>query len=149
MKAVIFDMDGVLIDSEPLHGITELLQCLEENNIKMAVASSSSMVFIETVLKKLSIERYFEFYISGENIIKSKPEPDIFLKAAQMLRTEPAQCIVIEDSKNGVIAAKRAGMKCIGYINTNSGNQDLSPATKIIDNFHSLTFETLQNLVRE
>jgi len=215
MKAVIFDMDGVLIDSEPLHyatdkellkelnisvpnnyldkfvgmtnpvmwsqileefnlknnvqeilqkqialkiklldesnyqpiqGITELLLCLNEKNIKMAVASSSSKVFIKAVLKKLKIEKYFKFYISGEEINKSKPEPDIFLKAAEILKIEPKECIVIEDSKNGVIAAKRAGMKCIGFINKNSGNQDLSQANYITADFNALTFETLQSL---
>ena len=130
----------------PIHGITELLLCLKEKNITMAVASSSSIIFIKAVLKKLNIEKYFKFYISGEEINKSKPEPDIFLKASEMLQIEPKECIVIEDSKNGVIAAKRAGMKCIGFINKNSGNQDLSQASLTIADFTALTYEKLQSL---
>lgn len=133
-------------DYVPIHGIPELLHNLANHNIPMAVASSSSKVFIEAVLKKLTIIDYFKAYISGEEIEKSKPEPDIFLKTADILQVNPKECIVIEDSKNGVIAAKRAGMKCAGYINPNSGNQDLSEANIIIKSFTELTVEKLLSL---
>lgn len=133
-------------DYVPIHGIPELLQSLANHNIPMAVASSSSKVFIEAVLKKLNIIHYFTAYISGEEIERSKPEPDIFLKTADILQVNPKECIVIEDSKNRVIAAKRAGMKCAGYINPNSGNQDLSEANIIIKSFTELTVEKLLSL---
>ena len=66
---------------------------------------------------------------------RGKPEPDIFLKAAQHFQLPPADCIVIEDSTNGVKAAKAAGMYCVGYYNPNSGKQDLSGADLIVESF--------------
>lgn len=129
---------------QPISGITELLVSINKHNTTMAVASSSSIRFIEAVLRKLNIDKYFKLYISGEEIKKSKPDPDIFLKTAEMLQIKPKECIVIEDSKNGVIAAKKAGMKCIGYINPNSGNQDLSEANVVISDFNALTQEIIQ-----
>lgn len=133
-------------DYQPIQGITSLLTNLYQNNIPMAVASSSSAAFIQAVLKKLNITAYFKTFVSGEEIKKSKPEPDVFLKTAEMLQINPKDCIVIEDSKNGLHAAKRAGMKSVGYINKNSGNQDLSEANLIIDSFSALTFDILQKL---
>jgi HAD superfamily hydrolase (TIGR01509 family) len=129
---------------QPISGITELLIRINKHNTTMAVASSSSIFFIEAVLTKLKIDKYFKLYVSGEEVKKSKPEPDIFLKTAEMIQINPKECIVIEDSKNGVIAAKRAGMKCIGYINPNSGNQDLLEANIVINDFNVLTHEIIQ-----
>jgi HAD superfamily hydrolase (TIGR01509 family) len=212
MKAVIFDLDGVLIDSEPLHanadnqllvesginvpldyfdrfvgwtnkamweqikkeypltlsyeeltgrqmmlklkllqemhfepvsGIPELLEALKRNHIPMAIASSSPRQFIEAVIDKIRIEKYFISWISGEEVMRSKPEPDIFLKAAELLKVNPQDCIVIEDSESGTIAAKRAGMKCIGYRNPNSGQQDLAEADLIVDAINKADILTL------
>jgi HAD superfamily hydrolase (TIGR01509 family) len=120
------------MDFKPIQGIIELLEDLKERNIPMAIASSSPRQFIEKVLEKIGVMQYFTILVSGEEVERGKPEPDIFLKAAELLNVEPVACIVIEDSASGTIAAKRAGMKCIGYRNVNSGNQDLSNADLII-----------------
>lgn len=207
IKAFIFDMDGVIIDSEPLHfqtdkmvlrdlghdiadgeltcfvgvtnpnmwaelikrykldstveellelqskyknelfgqgklqaisGIPELIDDLKGRGIYIGLASSSSREFIEMVLKGLHIYHNFDVVISGEEVENSKPAPDIFLKAAEVLKVAPAECIVLEDSGNGVKAAKAAGMKCIAFKNPNSGNQDLTLA--------DITVGTLENL---
>jgi HAD superfamily hydrolase (TIGR01509 family) len=118
---------------EPVRGITELLEALKMNHIPMAIASSSPRQFIEAVIEKIGIGHYLTSWISGEEVEHSKPEPDIFLRAAELLNVHPDVCVVIEDSASGTIAAKRAGMKCIGYRNPNSGQQDLSKADLIID----------------
>lgn len=128
---------------EPIEGIPELLKELNGRRIPVAVASSSSSKFINEVLKKIRVERYIQARVSGENIKKSKPEPDIFLKTAELLQVNPRGCVVIEDSKNGVIAAKRAGMKCIGFRNVNSGNQDLSRADIIVDRIKQIDINNL------
>ena len=94
----------------------------------IAIASSSPRLFIEAVVEKIGIQQYFTIIVSGEEVERSKPEPDIFLKAARLLNVNPFECLVVEDSKSGTIAAKKAGMKCIGYLNLNSGEQDLSQA---------------------
>lgn len=94
-------------------GLYELLQYLYENNYKIAVASSSNKSTICRNLKSADIENYFDAIISGDRIEKSKPEPDIYLKAAELLNTAPEECYAIEDSKNGILSAYRAGCKVI------------------------------------
>lgn len=64
---------------------------------------------------------------------KGKPAPDVYLKAAELLGVEPEHCMVLEDARHGVAAAKAAGMTCIGFVNPNSGNQDLSQADHVVD----------------
>jgi HAD superfamily hydrolase (TIGR01509 family) len=125
------------MDFKPVRGVTELLKELRKLEVPMAIASSSPRLFIEKVIQKLGISEYFTIWISGEEVEHGKPEPDIFLKAAGLLNVNPQGCIVIEDSSSGTVAAKRAGMKCIGYRNPNSGNQDLSQADYIIDEIKS------------
>jgi len=206
IKAVIFDMDGVIIDSEPLHykvfmnyakskfgltisdeeysqfigtsnhhlfltlqgkyhiagdltaiikeyedeilgyllagtgekpilGVDVLVKNLHHNKIKLAVASSSTMKVINIVLDMFDMNQFFDAKASGEEVEKGKPAPDVFLLAAERLNICPEECLVFEDSRNGVMAAKAAGMLCIGFYNPNSGEQDLSRADKIIENF--------------
>ena len=84
--------------------------------------------------------------VSGENISKSKPAPDIFLKAAELISCDSKACVVIEDSANGVNAAVNANMKCIGYMNKNSGNQDITASTVIIDDFSQINALFIKNL---
>ena len=215
LKAVIFDMDGVLIDSEPFHliinmrifnelginvsfeeyqtfigttheymwsslkekyglpqkvselvnmqvsgnieylknekveaikGVIDLLSEIEKENIKIGIASSSPKEVIELVINKLGISNYFRAIVSGEDFEKGKPAPDIFLEAARLLDTEPMNCVVVEDSEKGVKAAKAAGMKCVGFRNHNTGNQDLSRADLIVDEYNSLKISTLRDL---
>ncbi len=122
-------------DLHPIEGIPELLQCLKEKNIKTAVASSSSYAFIDLILQKIGIASYFDAVVSGEDMKKGKPAPDIFLKAAAVLDTPPSACAVVEDSHNGVLAAKAAHMTCIAYVNPTSGHQDLQAADVIIESF--------------
>lgn len=114
-------------------GLNNLLRFITSKQIPMAIASSGLMKNIKLILKKLSVERYFDYLVSGEMPKNGKPAPDIFLLAAEYFSKNPKNCIVIEDSRNGVLAAKAAGMKCIGYINEGSGNQDLSKADLITD----------------
>ena len=129
----------------PITGIPELLKALYENNIKMAVASSSPIAVIELIIESFKFKNYFNELVTGDYVERSKPEPDIFLYAADKLGVLPEECIVIEDSCNGVKAAKKAGMKCIGYRNCNSGDQDLSKADIIIDSFYNTLF--IKNLL--
>jgi len=216
LKAVIFDMDGVIIDSEPIYfeierdlfdelgldisqrehesfvGMTmeglwervtakyqleetiqdltrlhkdsafqymseakelpiveyikELLEKLKSRKIKIAVASSSPKNLIEIILTKLNLHDFFDLIISGEEVEKGKPAPDIFTEASRRLNINPNSCVVIEDSTNGVKAAKAAMMKCIGFQNINSGNQDLSTADIIVDSIGEIDAKLLKNL---
>lgn len=124
----------------PTPGLIGLLDMLKLNGHTLAIASSGLRKNIDLILEKLGIGKYFDLIVSGEQVVKGKPEPDIFLKAAGHFQVSPSHCIVIEDSRNGVLAAKAAGMYCIGYYNPSSGNQDLSKADIIIDSLGSERF---------
>jgi len=129
-----------------VQGVCDCIEQFHQMEIPLVLASSSSMAQINLILQKLNLGSYFPLRISGADLPKSKPDPLIFQKAAEMAGTTPSQCLVIEDSFNGVTAAKAAGMVCIGYRNPNSGNQDLSKADLIIDDFHRLDHEDLFNI---
>lgn len=124
-----------LSELSPTKNVKEFLQNLKEEDIKIGLASSSPKDLINIILNKLDIRSFFQVIISGEEVKESKPNPEIFLKAAQLLNVDPNECIVIEDSSNGVKAAKDAGMKCIGFFNLNSGKQNLEKADIIINEF--------------
>jgi HAD superfamily hydrolase (TIGR01509 family) len=117
---------------QPINGIKELLIELKEKDYRIALASSSPKRFIEAVLNKFEIHSYFEYKVSGDEVKLGKPDPEIYLLAAQRLNVDPKNCIVLEDSKNGVAAGNDAGMKTIGFANPGSGNQDLSKANHIV-----------------
>ncbi|MGG1555338.1 HAD family hydrolase [Paenibacillus ferrarius] len=120
-------------DGQPIEGIPELLAFLKTNQIAIGLASSSPRGFIEAVLDKFSLTPYFSVILSGEEVPQGKPAPDIYLQTAEKLGVDAADCMVLEDSRNGVVAAKTAGMSCIGYRNPNSGDQDLMRADFMVD----------------
>lgn len=94
-------------------GLIELLNYLKTNHYKIALASGSSYEIIYAVLNKLGIKDYFQVIRSGEDEVYGKPHPQIFIHTARSLEVLPADCWVIEDSVNGVIAARAARMKVI------------------------------------
>lgn len=197
MAAVIFDMDGVLIDSEPTHerieqelfeelgialtlaehrryqgtgsiemwrsiigehaldaeaaslserqrsrflasleegaiprigGIVELVARLHGRGVPLAVASSSAGPVVRRVLSHTGLAELFRVVVSGDEVLRSKPAPEIFLLAADRLGLVPKMCLVVEDSENGVAAAKAAGMVCVGFRNPGSGSPPLAAA---------------------
>jgi len=97
---------------ELVPGAVEVIQALWEGGLKIGLASGSPLELIELVLKRYELERYFSAVISGDEIHEGKPNPTIYLLAAQELRAPPARCLVVEDAPNGVKAAKAAGMRC-------------------------------------
>lgn len=208
-QAIIFDMDGVLVDSEPFHteiekrqfslnkitvpeeehlrylgtasdvmwkeiaerrgflisveelieqnrveslrffaelkeipvmpGLVNLLKELQVKNYPMAVASSSFPEIIDLILKKTDLLKYFQVVVSAQEAGKSKPEPDVFLLAACKLGFSPNQCLVIEDSPNGIKAAHSAGMKCIAYQSPGVNPESQREADVIIQNYEQLS----------
>ncbi len=123
---------------EPIEGILELLQDLKLRNIPIGIASSSPMLFIQEVVSRFQIGQYFSVIVSGEEVSNGKPAPDVYLEAAKQLAVPADRCVVIEDSRNGVLAAKAAKMRCIGYANMNSGSQDLSLADRIVSSIREI-----------
>lgn len=132
---------------KPISGVVQLLEALKRNGISLSIASSANRDMVNFVIDKLGLRSYFDYIISGEEVIHGKPEPDIFLKVAENYDELPNRFTVIEDSENGVKAAKLAGMKCIGYKNINSGNQDLSSADLIIEEFNKISIDKILELI--
>ena len=132
---------------DPIDGIPELLSLVRGLGYKTAVASSSTMELIELVIEKSGLSKYFDALVTGEDVGRGKPAPDVFLKASGVLDVLPRNCVVVEDSANGVLAAYNAGMRCIGFRNPNSGEQDLGKADWVLERFREVTEEKLKNFV--
>jgi HAD superfamily hydrolase (TIGR01509 family) len=214
IKAVIFDMDGVMIDSEPLwektekimmarkgliynpvyrekivglgqkesaillketfslneniediidqrisvlldiyerelslvSGLTELLDLVSESSIKVSLASSSPIRVINFVLEKFNLIEYFNPVISGDFVEKGKPSPDIYLHTAEIMGLSPSECVVIEDSINGVISAKTAGMYCIAIPDKRLDPDGFKKADIIMSNLKCVDLQVLTKL---
>lgn len=208
IKAIIFDMDGVLVDSEPFHieiekqhfllnklsvsieehsqymgvasdvmwreiaehhsinvsvedlieqfkiksiqyfseldeipvmpGLIDLLEKLRDKNFPMAVASSSYPEIIKIILEKTGIQKYFQVVVSSQEAGKSKPEPDVFLLAARKLGIPAKDCLVVEDSANGIKAAQAAGMSCVAYQGSGANPQSQKEADAIVKSYGQL-----------
>ena len=110
----------------PLPGAIELLTELRAAGYPQALASSTPLKNIEAISDTLGLHKYLDAFISGESVPHGKPAPDVFLKAAATLHTEPAHCLVIEDAVAGVQAAHAGGMKCIAVM----GSRDLPELRK-------------------
>ena len=213
LKAIIFDMDGVIVNSEPLHrkayfdmfeefnlnvsnrlyesftgkstsaickelceifdlsisheklmlskrkhfktifdndpkfqmidGALSLIKNYFYNNLTLILASSASMTNINRIFKKFDLDKFFKAKISGADLKESKPNPEIFIKAAKLSGFNKSECIVIEDSTNGIIASKSAGIYCIGFNSPNSKNQNYDKADLVVSNFNEIRFDYL------
>ena len=216
LKAVLFDMDGVIVDTEPLHhkayqmmfndfeikvsesmyhgftgqstrsiceflcehyilkakpidlektkrahftklffedpdlhlinGVEDLIKNYHTNGLTLVVASSASMFTINNVMKHFKLDPYFKDKLSGADLKASKPHPEIFINAAKAARVSPTECFVIEDSTNGIIAAKEANIFCIAYKSENSKDQDYSRADLLISDYNVIKYDTVKDL---
>jgi beta-phosphoglucomutase-like phosphatase (HAD superfamily) len=125
----------------------ELIAGLVNHNYLLALATSSPREQVDFILGETGFRRSFQVVVSGDDIQHGKPHPEIFLKAAGQIGIKPGSCVVIEDSNNGVSAAKSAGMKCIGFKNPVSGIQDLGKADIIVHSLEEIA--TIFNLLTD
>lgn len=130
-----------------LEGVETLIQDLHCNGMQLVLASSSAKVTIDRIFNRFQLYPYFTHLVSGEDFPQSKPHPAIFEHAAFLAQTPRENCIVIEDSTNGIKAANAAGIYCIGYDSVHSKLQDLSTANQVISSFEVLNFEVIRNIV--
>lgn len=128
-----------------IEGVENLIENLHANGFELILASSASKVTIARVFKRFHLHRYFSHIVSGEDFPKSKPHPAIFEHAAALSKFPKNECIVIEDSANGIEAAVSAGIFCVGYNSEHSKMQDLSKADIIINHFDMLTLAQIKN----
>lgn len=133
-------------DLELLEGVRNLIEDLYQNGIQLIVASSASKVTIDRVFTRFGLHDFFTHIVSGEDFPKSKPHPAIFEHAASLSMAPKENCIVIEDSTNGVKAAKAAGIYCVGYESEHSKDQNLDEADKVITHFKELNADLVKIL---
>lgn len=145
-RSLFNDAFDVKEDLDLLPGVRELIVDLHGNGIQLILASSASKVTIERVFNRFGLHQYFTHIVSGEDFPKSKPHPAIFEHAASLSIAPKEACIVIEDSTNGIKAAKGAGIFCVGYQSENSKLQELEEADKIIAHFNELDFLKVRDI---
>jgi HAD superfamily hydrolase (TIGR01509 family) len=127
-------------------GAQELIDTLFENGFRLAIASSQSKEIIDLVLKSFALEEKFSTIVYGDEVKRGKPEPDIFLLAAQRLGVSPQEAVVLEDSNNGAIAAKKAGMKVIVTPNQYNKGQAFPLADLVVEKLADITPEDIRRL---
>ncbi|MFN0074486.1 MAG: HAD family hydrolase [Chloroflexota bacterium] len=132
--------------SEPLSpapGAKELLNTLTSRAVPLALASSAKREWIHTTLTSLGIRELFPIAVSGQDVNRGKPEPDIFLLAARQLGVDAVRCLVIEDSPNGITAGRRAGMDVLAVRTPGTAHLALEEATWIVSSLEEVNLETL------
>jgi len=110
---------------KPLSCAAELIHLLKERNIKTAIATSGQRSATEIAIDKLKIRHLLDATITATEVKKGKPDPELFLKASELINIPPNDCIVIEDSTHGIEAAKRADMKTIAVSTGKTSMRDL------------------------
>ncbi|KAB1153483.1 HAD family phosphatase [Tenacibaculum aiptasiae] len=143
-KELFFSDDN---DLQLLDGVFDLIKDYYDNNVTLVLASSASMVTINNVFDKFGLNPYFKGKISGADLKASKPHPEIFIKAAEIAGFAKEECIVIEDSTNGIRAAYDGGIFCVAYKSTHSKGQDYSLAQKIVTSFSEIKYDLSKELV--
>ncbi|MBI5332060.1 MAG: HAD family hydrolase [Candidatus Aenigmarchaeota archaeon] len=136
----------IVKEMKPISGAIELINNIKDAGYKTAVASSTELELIEFILERIGVRDRFDNIVSGSDLDNPKPAPDVFLITAKELDVMPEECLVIEDSANGVRAAKSAGMRCIGFTSANSGNQDLSKADIVVDDLKKININLIKRL---
>ncbi len=133
--------EGVLL----MEGLKDLIAALKAKEIPFAVATSGRRQWIMPVIEHFQLEKEFEAIITAEDVARGdgKPSPTIFLKAAAALSTDPEECIVIEDSYNGIVGAKRAGMYAIALNSGAHPELDLSEADEIVTSLKEIDLKKL------
>ncbi|MDB5249234.1 MAG: haloacid dehalogenase superfamily protein [Segetibacter sp.] len=131
----------------PVKGLVPFLQNLKALNIKTAVGTSAPKLNLDFIFEKTNLLQYFDALLHAGDVQYGKPNPEIYLKAAALLKINPAGCIVIEDSLPGVKAGLDAGMKVIGITTTHT-IKELGNAHLVIEDFEGLTMQALLELLK-
>ncbi|MEJ2008128.1 MAG: HAD family phosphatase [Acidobacteriota bacterium] len=132
--------------AKPLPGLDALIKECHAAGVPMAVASSAVRTNIEFVVDALGYREYFRTMVSGDEVTHPKPDPEIYLKAAEHLGVEPADAVAFEDSYVGIGAVKNAGMKCVAIASTFPFEKLEALADLVIPSFNEINLEKLRAL---
>jgi beta-phosphoglucomutase len=132
-------------DLQLINGVEQLIKNYFDNGLTLILASSASMFTINNVMKRFNLDPYFSEKLSGADLKASKPHPEIFINAAKAARVLQNKCFVIEDSTNGIKAAKGAGIFCVAYKSEHSKNQDYTLADMVISDYNEISFDRIKS----
>ena len=144
-KRRIFDE---VLPPEPMRGIADLLAVLAAAGIPVGVASSAPLSWIGRAIDGLGLRPSFRAIVTGDDVVRRKPAPDVYLEAARRLGVDAARCIAIEDSGPGIAAARAAGMKAIAIPHRLTARHDLSGADLRVAHAGEVTLAALETLLR-
>ncbi len=131
----------------PFPGVMELMnKAMQRQDFRAAIATSGTLEKSRAVLDAAKVPYQKMVYINGNDVKNKKPDPELFLLAAQQMGIEPASCVVIEDAPNGVQAAKAAGAKCIAVTNSTTA-ANLSQADLICDSLEQVRLDMIRDLI--
>ncbi|MBD1366912.1 HAD family phosphatase [Mucilaginibacter sp. ZT4R22] len=130
----------------PINGLENFLVELKGAGIKMAVATSSDMADVDFIFDTIPIRQYFDAIVTGDMVNEPKPSPQIFFKAAELLNTPPAKCIVFEDSTSGLQAGNNAGMKVVGITTSHPAETVARVASLVINDYADSSLQKLAAL---
>jgi len=130
-------------------GARELIESLRAARFKLAVGSSGPPENVEFVLRRLKVRRHIEVQVTGRDVTRGKPDPEVFLTAARRLRTEPLLCAVIEDAPVGIAAANAAGMTSIALLSTGHTAEKSRAAKLIVRNLRDVSADRIAALIGE
>ena len=147
VRAVVFDLDGVLLDSRragapgAVAGVDGFLATLAAHGIPCAVATTFSRLDAGRILAHLGLTDHFPIVVTADDVRRPKPDPEVYLRAAEGVGVEPGACLVFEDAVMGVAAARTAGMRVIGVMTTYAESELLrAGAERAIPNFEGATW---------
>lgn len=120
-----------------IDGLGDFLQKAYHAKIPMAIGTAAIMLNVDFILDNLDIRKYFGAIVSADDVTTSKPDPETFLKGAEMLGVSPQDCIVFEDAPKGVEAAQNAGMKVVCILSALHGKEEFTAYSNIIQFVHS------------
>ena len=130
-------------------GLIPLFQYLEEKKIRIAVCSSSNSEYVTTLIHTVSAPLHVDVMVTGEMVEHSKPDPEVFLKAAEQLNIKPEECLVLEDSKQGIIAAWRAGMHSCFIYDTIRPDAEMKQAIEFQEPSMNEVIELLEHIAEQ
>jgi beta-phosphoglucomutase len=120
-------------DFPAMPGARELIAALAEHGVKMAIGSSGPPANVELVVEHLGCRELLSGVVTGADVTRGKPDPQVFLMAAERLGLPPARCVVVEDAQPGIAAAHAAGAAAIGLVSTGRRHEELSAADLVVD----------------
>jgi len=137
----------VRADFPAMNGVESLLESLHAAGFRLAVGSSGPPANVQLVLEQLERESLFAARVTGDDVTHGKPDPQVFLMAAERLDVPPPRCVVVEDAAPGVAAAHAAGMKCIGLASTGRTRHELARAELVVDRLDEIAPANVDELL--